>query len=98
MPDFVAATVECNLLIEAKKVSQSILLIAFTAGSSWSQLKTSVIKIGSIEPGKNADLILCNVQDYREIPYLFGVNHVHMVLKDGVISYQEGGPRHWSET
>ena len=42
------------LLIEAKKVSQSILLVAFTAGPSWSQLKTSVIKIGSIEPASDA--------------------------------------------
>ena len=42
------------LLIEAKKVSQSILLVSFTAGSSWSQMKTSVIKIGSIEPASDA--------------------------------------------
>ena len=47
-------------------------------------------KIGSLEPGKQADLIFLHASDYREIPYHFGVNQVSMVMKRGVTIYQEG--------
>jgi imidazolonepropionase len=40
-------------------------------------------KIGSIEVGKKADLVIWNVQDYKEIPYHFGVNLVDQVIKNG---------------
>jgi imidazolonepropionase len=39
--------------------------------------------IGSLEAGKNADLIILGVPDYREIPYHFGVNLVELVMKSG---------------
>ena len=47
-------------------------------------------RCGSLQPGKCADLIMLNVEDYREIPSQFGVNHVHMVVKNGAVVYQEG--------
>jgi imidazolonepropionase len=40
-------------------------------------------RIGSIEVGKQADLIICDVQDYRHMFYHFGVNHVWRVIKRG---------------
>jgi len=40
-------------------------------------------RIGSIEPGKDADLAVFDVEDYREIPYYFGVNHCVQTLKRG---------------
>jgi len=40
-------------------------------------------RVGSLEPGKDADLIILDVSDYREIPYYFGVNHVRLTLKRG---------------
>jgi imidazolonepropionase len=48
-------------------------------------------RAGSIEPGKDADLIILNAADYREIAYHFGWNHVHLTMKRGVTIYQEGG-------
>ena len=45
-------------------------------------------KIGSIEVGKQADLIMLSVPDYREIPYHFGVNLVEMTMKCGQVVYQ----------
>ena len=51
---------------------------------------------GSLAPGKRADLVLLNVEDYREIPHFVGVNHVHMVLKNGVTIFQEGGVTSWT--
>ena len=40
-------------------------------------------QIGSIEAGKQADLAIFDVNDYREIPYYFGVNTCWMTLKRG---------------
>jgi imidazolonepropionase len=42
-------------------------------------------KIGSLEEGKQADIILMKVADYREIPYFFGVNHCAVTIKKGNI-------------
>lgn len=41
--------------------------------------------IGSLEPGKQADLAVFEVEDYREIPYYFGMNRCWMTMKRGVI-------------
>lgn len=51
---------------------------------------------GSVEPSKMADLLLLNVADYRELPAQFGVNHVHMVLKNGHVVYKEGEVTSWT--
>jgi imidazolonepropionase len=42
-------------------------------------------RLGSLEPGKQADLIVMDVSDYREIPYYFGVNHCRMTVKAGKV-------------
>ena len=42
-------------------------------------------RIGSLEAGKQADLIVLAVSDYREIPYYFGVNHVRTVIRRGAV-------------
>jgi imidazolonepropionase len=47
--------------------------------------------IGSIEVGKYADLAIFDVEDYREIPYYFGVNHCIMTIKRGKIVYSREG-------
>jgi imidazolonepropionase len=39
--------------------------------------------MGSLEVGKQADLAVFEVADYREIPYYFGVNHCWMTVKRG---------------
>ncbi len=41
-------------------------------------------QVGSLEIGKQADVVLWNVKNYQELQYLFGVNHVHSVWKKGV--------------
>jgi imidazolonepropionase len=40
-------------------------------------------RLGSLTPGKQGDVIVCNVPDYREIFYHFGINHVECVVKRG---------------
>ena len=44
-------------------------------------------RIGSIETGKQADMAVFEVADYREIPYYFGVNHCWMTMKRGEMVY-----------
>jgi len=42
-------------------------------------------KVGSLEPGKQADLIVLNIPDYRHIGYRFGTNLVEFVIKQGQV-------------
>jgi imidazolonepropionase len=42
-------------------------------------------EIGSLEVGKSADLAVFEVEDYREIPYYFGVNKCSMTVKRGEV-------------
>jgi imidazolonepropionase len=44
-------------------------------------------RLGSIEVGKQADLIICDVPDYRHLFYHFGGNHVWRVIKRGRVVY-----------
>jgi imidazolonepropionase len=43
--------------------------------------------LGSITPGKQADLLILNVSDYRHLGYRFGTNLVQQVIKRGEIVY-----------
>jgi imidazolonepropionase len=40
-------------------------------------------RIGSLEPGKQADLLILSVSDYRHLGYRFGTNLVQTVIKKG---------------
>lgn len=42
-------------------------------------------KVGSIEIGKNADLIIFDIPNYKFLNYHFGENHLKHIIKDGVI-------------
>jgi imidazolonepropionase len=44
-------------------------------------------RIGSLETGKQADLAVFEVEDYREIPYYFGMQRCWMTVKNGEIVY-----------
>ena len=38
---------------------------------------------GSLEPGKDADIAIFDAQDYRELPYWFGVNRCSQTILRG---------------
>ena len=40
-------------------------------------------RIGSLEPGKQADVVVFDCSDYRQIPYFYGINHALVVIKSG---------------
>ncbi|WP_409346166.1 imidazolonepropionase [Paenibacillus sp. MBLB4367] len=39
--------------------------------------------VGSLEPGKKADLVIFDAKHLAYLPYYFGINHVHTVFKQG---------------
>ncbi|KAA0955374.1 imidazolonepropionase [Sporosarcina sp. ANT_H38] len=41
-------------------------------------------RVGSLEVGKQGDIVMWNVSSYQELQYLFGVNHVGAVWKKGI--------------
>ena len=45
-------------------------------------------EIGSLEPEKQADLLVLDIPNYRYLPYHFGVDHTELVIKKGKIVYQ----------
>jgi len=40
-------------------------------------------RVGSLEAGKQADVVVFEVSDYRQIPYFFGMNHALVTIKAG---------------
>lgn len=47
-------------------------------------------RLGSLEVGKQADLVILDVPDYRQLFYHFGVSHVWRVIKRGRVVYAAG--------
>ncbi len=43
-------------------------------------------KVGSLEVGKQADVLVLDVPDYRHLGYRYGTNLVHTVVKKGVVT------------
>lgn len=66
------------------KMSPAEAISAATINGAWA-LRLAERK-GSIEPGKDADLAVFAVQDYREIPYWFGINRCGMTMLSGILS------------
>jgi imidazolonepropionase len=48
-------------------------------------------RVGSIEPGKQADLLILSVPDYRHLGYRFGTNLVRQVVKRGRVYSMDVG-------
>jgi len=42
-------------------------------------------RVGSLSPGKQADLLILNVPDYRMLSYRYGTNLVSTVIKKGAV-------------
>lgn len=61
-------------------------LVACTINAAYSLGRSD--QIGSLAVGKQADLVIFNCQDYRQIPYFFGANLVDTVIKHGQIVHR----------
>ncbi len=47
-------------------------------------------QIGSLEADKQADVILLDVANYKQLQYFYGMNHTNTVIKNGRIVVQNG--------
>jgi imidazolonepropionase len=65
------------------KMSPAEAISAATINGAWALRVAD--KKGSIEPGKDADLAIFDVRDYREIAYWFGVDRCAMTIAGGAI-------------
>jgi imidazolonepropionase len=66
------------------KMSPAEAISAATINGAWA-LRVADRK-GSVAPGKDADLAVFAVDDYREIPYWFGANRCCLTVMNGTVS------------
>jgi imidazolonepropionase len=64
-------------------LTQAQALVAATLNAAYAIGRAD--QIGSLDPGKQADILLLEVADYRQLGYRFGTNLVHTVIKKGQI-------------
>lgn len=48
-------------------------------------------RLGSFEPGKQADFVICDVRRFEQLFYEFGANHVRQVFKRGKLVFDANG-------
>ena len=68
------------------KIEEAITAATINAAYSLGRGQT----IGSLEPGKQADVVALDLRDYRDLPRWMGVNCVHFVMKRGAIAGRRG--------
>jgi imidazolonepropionase len=70
-----------SLACTQMKMSPAEAIAAATINGAWA-LRLADSK-GSVETGKDADLAVFDVSDYREIPYWFGTNRCALTIMNG---------------
>lgn len=80
LPNAMAIACRYQKLLPSESFNAATINAAFAVGLGE--------KVGSIETGKQADILIFNTKDYREISYEFGGNPVEKVIKKGNIVIQ----------
>jgi len=69
----------------------------FTAAECWTALTRNAAwalgrgdRLGALAPGYQADIVIWDMEDLRELPFHFGVNLAHTVIKNGRVAVREG--------
>jgi imidazolonepropionase len=63
------------------KMTASEAIVAATINAAWALDMGK--KVGSLEAGKKADIVILNIERPEQLPYHFGVNLVYRVIKAG---------------
>jgi imidazolonepropionase len=71
-----------SLACTQMKMTPAEALTAATVNAAYSLNRGG--EIGSLEPGKTADFVVHDAEDYRELPYFFGDHQAAMVFAKGV--------------
>ena len=69
------------LACRSMKLTPAQAIVAATINAAYAIRRED--KIGSLEPGKQADMLILSVPDYRQLGYRFGTNLVKQVIKRG---------------
>ncbi len=77
MPFIVALACRYEKLTPAEAIVAATINAAYSLGIA--------DQVGSLAPGKLADVLIADVPDYRHLVYRFGVNPIEMVIKRGKI-------------
>lgn len=77
MPLVMAIAARYQHLLPAEALNASTINAAYAIGMAG--------KVGSIETGKQADLLILTIDDYRQLSYQFGDNLVQTVIKNGLV-------------
>jgi imidazolonepropionase len=80
LPMAMAIACRYQKLLPAEAVNAATINAAFAVGLG--------DRTGSLETGKQADVLIMNTDDYRQIAYEFGANFVETVIKKGEIVYE----------
>jgi imidazolonepropionase len=70
------------------RLTPSEALAAATINAAWAIGRQT--EVGSIEPGKKADIVVIDAPNHLHLPYHFGVNLVETVVKDGNVAVRNG--------
>ena len=71
-----------SLACTQMKMTPAEAVTAATINAAWSLNRGQ--EIGSLEPGKIADFVVHDAEDYRELAYFFGGHRAHAVFAGGV--------------
>ena len=74
-----------HLAVQAFRLSPEEAIVASTINAAHAIGMAN--NTGSLEVGKQADLIFLDLDRYAQLPYFFGVNHVTLVMKKGKVAY-----------
>lgn len=77
---FALAALQMNISIE-----EAVTALTINGAAAVGRAKN----IGSIDPGKNGDIIVLEFPSYKFIPYHVGVNTVEKVIKSGVLVFDK---------
>jgi imidazolonepropionase len=77
MPLIMAIACRYQRLLPSEALIASTINAAYAIGMAG--------RVGSLEPGKQADLLIVDAPDYRHLAYQFGGNLVQRVVKRGQI-------------
>ena len=77
-----------SLAVTHMKMTPAEAVTASTINAAYSLNRGN--QIGSLEPGKIADFVIHDCDDYREITYFFGIEHAWQVYAGGVLVFSRG--------
>jgi len=74
-----------SLAVTQMKMTPAEALTASTINAAYSLNRGDLI--GSLEPGKVADMVIYDCDDYRELSYFFGIEHAWQVYAGGKLVF-----------